>query len=68
MDCIEPQAMKVIMTATGANGDKLALVEYANNGCGLLRNGVPIPEMKWVPCQMKECTAEFLRLGKLDRM
>ena len=66
MDSPEPQAVKVVMTATGVDGEKFALVEYPNNGCGLLRNGVPIPGMKWIPCQMKECTAELLRLGKLD--
>jgi len=64
MDPYESQGVEVIMTMIAVNGDKLALVEYPNSGCGLLRNGVPIPEMTWIPCQMDRCTAELLRLGK----
>ena len=58
---------KVILTATAPGGEKLALVEYPDGDCGLLRDGMPIPGMKWEPGRMKECTAELLRLGKLDQ-
>jgi hypothetical protein len=59
----ESRGVEVIMTMTAFNGDKLELVGYPSSGCGLLRSGVAIPEMTWIPCQMDRCTAELLRLG-----
>jgi hypothetical protein len=60
-------AIRVILTATDAGGDRIDLVEYTNDGCGLLRNGVPIPGMKWVPCDMAACTAALSRVGGLGK-
>jgi len=66
MDPNDPKPTRIVLTATSPDGDKLALVEYENDGCGLLQNGVPIPGMKWVPCDLPACTAALALLGKLD--
>lgn len=56
---------RVIMTVRAKNGDRLELVVYANGDCGLIRNGLQVPDLKWGPCQMDQGTAELLRRAGL---
>ena len=65
MDSTETSTIRVLVTHTDSNGGRLELVAYDDSGCGLRRDGRPIPDMKWDAEQMEQCAVEFLRLGEL---
>lgn len=66
MDSDQRQRVRVVITATAANGDKIDLLAYPTGQCGLARNGTPLPKTLSTPCDPNQCAAELLRLCGLN--
>ena len=61
MDANEPHGVRVVITATAHNGDKIEMLAYPDGGCGLARNGVLIPQTRSIPCDAEQCGVELLK-------
>ena len=56
---------KTLMTMNGRDGDVFAIVTFMAPalGCGIARNGAPLPDHHWPIEEIAACTAALLRLA-----
>ena len=59
-------AEHVILTGTAPDGDRIDLVVYRDDRCGLSRNGRPIADRQWSPCRINESALELMRALGLE--
>jgi hypothetical protein len=57
---------KTLLTVTAPDGALLSAVTYAEGGCGIARDGQPLPEHHWELADMAQCTATLLKLAGLS--
>jgi hypothetical protein len=57
---------RVLLTGTAANGDRVDLVGYGDNRCGIYRNGRPDPDRQWESCDLDASTAALMQTLGLE--
>ena len=62
---LDRQIQKIHLTATGPEGEQLAVVTYTNGKCGITRDGKPSVDLEWPLDQIARCVSVLLRLAGL---
>ena len=52
---------RILLTGTAPGGDRVDLVAYGINRCGIFRNGLPEPNAQWDLCDLEESTLALAR-------
>lgn len=59
-------AERIVLTGTAPNGDRIDLVAYGGDRCGISRNGLPDPDRQWEPCEVEESTRDLMHALELQ--
>lgn len=59
-------AERIVLTGTAPNGDRIDFVARGKQDCGITRNGRPVPDLQWSPCQPEASTIALMRLLELE--
>ena len=63
---IDNPTERILLTGTAPGGDRIDLVAYGGNRCGIFRNGLPDPDAQWDLCDLEESTLALARALGLE--
>jgi hypothetical protein len=62
----DQQTERILLTGTAPDGDRIDLVAFGDDSCGIMRNGAPLPDRRWTPCQIDDSTLALMRALGLE--